>query len=410
MFNTPMSKQRLTFSTLLLFLGLVSVSGCGGGSSKSTNVGNNIDNAPVLQVPATGEAGDGRLTEIIEYLRIESNLPALAGVLIYDGEIIELGVSGRRAITSDNEVTIEDKWHVGSLTKSMTSTLAAKLVQENIIQWHTTIAEVYPELSDSMQSQYLSVKLSELLSHTAGFEENLPSLANYYQDNDEITIQRQKMVEEALMLQPNNARGEFHYSNLSYMVAGAMMEKLTGQSWELLINNYVFQPLNMTNTGFGAPDIEGDFQQPVGHSQSGNSWQAVMVSDSEIADNPPVIGPAGTVHASLTDMARYLSAHLTGARGESVHGFLSAEMFAVLHQDTSGTGYSLGWGINDGVLIHSGSNTMWLAKAVIRPQNNTAIFVVTNAADLVSSDSKAVIATDKLIEEIRKRASLVYGD
>lgn len=410
MLNTSMLKQRLTVNTFLFLFTILSVSSCGGGSSSGASVGSSVDNAPVLQVPATGEAGDGRLTEIIDYLRIESNLPALAGILIHDGEIIDIGVSGNRAITASIAVTTEDKWHIGSLTKSMTATLAAKLVQDNIIQWHTTIAEVYPELSDGMQSQYLSVTLSELLSHTAGFKENLPSLTNYFQSDDDITVQRQQMVEEALLLKPNNDRGEFHYSNLSYMLAGAMMEKLTGQSWEELINNYVFLPLNMTSAGFGAPDITGDIQQPVGHSQSGNSWQAVMVTDNEIADNPPVLGPAGTVHASLMDMAKYLSAHLIGASGESVTGFLSAEMFAILHQDTSGTGYSLGWGINDGVLIHSGSNTMWLAKAVVRPQNNTAIFVVTNAADLVASDSKAVYATDKLIEELRKRASLVYGD
>lgn len=407
----PSLENRLLPSAIFLACMMIFM-GCGGGSSSGNSsqpTTGNINNGQTVSAPPTGQAGDGTLQDIVSFIRIEANLPALAAVLIHDGEVIEVAADGRRSINSDISVTLDDKWHLGSITKSMTATLAARLIEGGQMDWQMTVLDVYPELADSMNAHYQTATLATLFTHTAGFIENLPTTSNYALSEDEITIQRQKMLEEALLLTPDNTTGSFKYSNLSYMVAGAMMEKVTGFSWETLMQMYVFDPLDMANSGFGSPDEHNDLQQPVGHSNSNGEWRAVT-GDAQTTDNPAILGPAGRVHASLADMANYLSLHLKGLNGQDTQDFLSAVSFEKLHTPPAGTHYALGWGINNGALIHSGSNTIWLAKTIIQPSNNTAIFVVTNSADLANSHSASVAATDKLLNEISQRAQAVYGN
>ena len=295
--NSLFSATRTWPITALVFFSMITLTGCGGGNGKQIS-------EPLPEEPVTGQAGDGNLQPIVDYIRIDEGLPALAAVLVYDGQIIEMAATGSRKINSNNVVTIEDKWHLGSLTKSMTSTLAAMLVKQGVISWNTTIAEVYPELSGVMNNNYENVRLDQLLSHTSGMRPNLPKVNSYQTSSLDIESQRQKMVDEALILNPEVDQGVFLYSNLGYMVAGAMMERLTSTSWETLLKNSLFTNLAMTNSGFGVPDDQDNLSQPVGHLSEGSGWKANNV------DNPAVMGPAGTVHSSLEDMGNYIAAHL----------------------------------------------------------------------------------------------------
>ncbi len=389
---------RTSFITVLFLLGTVLLTGCGSSDGKKIS-------EPLPVKPATGQAGDGNLADIVEYIRIDEGLPALAAVLVYDGQIVEMAATGTRKINSTTAVTIDDKWHIGSLTKSMTSTLAAMLVQQGVLSWNTTIVDVYPELSGVMNVNYENIQIDQLLSHTSGMRANLPSVNSYQNSSLDIESQRQQMIEEALMLSPEVNEGQFLYSNLGYMVAGAMMERLTNTSWETLIENNLFNSLAMTSSGFGIPDVQDNLSQPVGHLSQGSGWQA------NNTDNPAVMGPAGIVHSSLEDMANYLAAHLAGARGNDVSGLLTAEEFSKLHTPADNSEYALGWVISENLLWHNGSNTKWLADVKISPEKNAAIFIVTNAADLQDGqNSSSYKAVDSLTDELVKRLEARYGN
>jgi CubicO group peptidase (beta-lactamase class C family) len=375
------------------------LSGCGGGNGKK------ISEPLPNEKPATGQAGDSNLSQIVDYIRIDSGLPALAAVLVHDGQIVEMSAQGSRKIGSDIAVTGEDKWHLGSLTKSMTSTLAALLVQQGVINWNTTIADVYPELLGVMNSEYENIQLDQLLSHTSGMRANIPALNSYKDSSLDIESQRQKMVEEALVLNPEVEEGTFKYSNLGYMVAGAMMERLTNTSWETLIENNLFTNLAMTTSGFGVPDVQDNLSQPIGHLSQGSGWKA------KNEDNPAVLGPAGTVHSSLEEMGNYIAAHLAGARGNDVAGLLTASEFSKLHTAAANSDYALGWNVTSYGLEHNGSNTLWLANIKIYPEKNLAIFIVTNAADIQrDQNSQSIKAIEELTNELVTRAETAFSN
>ena len=102
------------------------------------------------------------------------------------------------------------------------------------------------------------------------------------------------------------------------------------------------------------------------------------------ADNPAAIGPAGTVHISMADLALYMAAHLAGARGQG--GLLEPASFQHLHTAAPGTAYAQGWALEEqswtgGVALnHNGSNERWFARLWLAPGRDFGLFTVTNAA------------------------------
>jgi len=236
---------------------------------------------------------------------------------------------------------------------------------------------------------------------------NIPDLNKYHASSLDVEEQRQQILQDALILAPEVNSGEYLYSNLGYIVAGAMIERLTNTSWEVLLENNLFTSLAMTSSGFGAPDIQNNLTHPVGHASKGDGWHAITSGN---VDNPAALGPAGTVHSSLEDMGRYIAAHLAGARGTDVEGLLNSSEFTKLHTPMSNANYSLGWGVSDSLLEHNGSNTFWLASIQIHVEKNVALFIVTNGVDLQNQQkSVAKKAVDRLSVELFKRADAVFG-
>ena len=87
-----------------------------------------------------------------------------------------MGVSGKRQADQSIAVILHDRWHIGSLTKSMTATIAMKLVEQGLIKLDSTILDVFPNLVGQIKSQYETVTLGQLLSHTGGLVCDLPDI------------------------------------------------------------------------------------------------------------------------------------------------------------------------------------------------------------------------------------------
>src|SRR5688572_3991477 len=115
------------WSVMLL---VVALAACGGGGD-----GSGPAPLPTTTAPAAGTLGDGRLNELIEWARASQNAPALAAVVIRHGQVVERGAVGLRSTDATVRVTTADQWHIGSITKSMTATLAALLVEDGLITW-----------------------------------------------------------------------------------------------------------------------------------------------------------------------------------------------------------------------------------------------------------------------------------
>ncbi|MBI2436026.1 MAG: beta-lactamase family protein [Candidatus Hydrogenedentes bacterium] len=359
------------------------------------------------QQPATRPAvpiddAEAALKDLIPRLRNEKKLVGLAAMVMVDGQVIASAVDGERKKGSGVQLEIGDRWHLGSITKSITATMIARLVESGKMQWSDELAQYFPEAS--VHEDWKPVTIRQLLTHTSGAPANFSFLTPRHKParGPERTQARREAVLKMLAEQPEYPPGEsMLYSNAGYTIAGAMAEKATGETWEDLVQREVFDPLDLKGAGFGPPKSSDDtLEQPRGHRTS-LLWK-VSVNDDE--DNTPIIAPAGWVHMTLGDLCVYATEHLRGDLGEGK--LLSAETYKLLHTPKLDQ-YACGWVRNEPsadiphtVYWHNGSNTLWYALVAFIPEKNMVVAVTSNDGNIENAEAAAweVVKTCAQIE------------
>jgi CubicO group peptidase (beta-lactamase class C family) len=379
-----MSPTRFLALSLLL-------AACGGG-----------DDDPPAEPDAGAEpdAATDDLSAALEAIRAGHDVPALTAALATPDGVVEIGAAGTRHRDTDVAVTTDDQWHLGSCTKAMTATLVAFAVEEGRLGWDTTLAEALPALAAEMHADYRDVPIEWLLAHRAGtwstFEGHEAELA-VISDDDPLPTQRAVFTEIVLTQAPELAPGTaFAYSNAGYMIAGAILEAEYGVAWETLITDRLFDPLGMSSCGFGAPGTEAALDQPWGH----NGEAMTPVPPGPFADNPPAVGPAGTVHCALADWAKFGALQL-GAHPELI---TTASLDRMHTPPFPADGYAHGWALGNDPLVgdylaHDGSNTLWLAVIMLLPDDDQILLVAANAATQATN----IAVNDALIELAGRR-------
>ena len=310
--------------------------------------------------------------------------PALFAAVIDEQGVRAVGAAGVRRQGSPEKVTIHDLIHIGSDTKAMTSTMLAVLVEDGVFPygWETTIADVFPELVGEIHPDYHAVDLFQLVRMTGGLPTNAKDWW-VHQDEPDIIERRYAILRDNLMEPPAGPVGEHLYSNLGYMVAGAMAESLTGQkSWETLMEDHLFAPLGITTAGFGPPGTPDAVDQPWGHylDQMGQ-WTPVQ------SDNPEAFGPAGRVHISIEDWAKFIALWFSSQTPAILDRATLDELIVTDSED-----YAAGWFVFQpdwagGIaLTHDGSNTLWSATLSIAPDRGIAYLAAANAGDPTTSN------------------------
>lgn len=345
---------------------------------------------------ASEVADDPGIKLLLKRILAKHNLPALSAAIVTSEGMKKAAVAGVRKSHTNVEATINDLWHLGSDTKAMTASLMAMLVEEGKLQWTDTLASVMPEIRELKTSRLGKVMVKQLLHHSAGLKKNAVDWWAFAKKGDSVKEQRLAVLREAA--RTPLSKDQFLYSNVGYVLAGCVIEQLSGMDWEQMMRERLFKRLNMTSAGFGGVGTPGKIDQPWPHEANGTP----MPQNGPLTDNAQVMGPAATVHASLNDWAMFITDHLKGARGEPA--LLKTESYKALHTPEP-LNYAKGWSIvprpwaSGTVLTHTGDNTMNHCTVWIAPAKGFAILVCTNR----SAQEKAVDeVTSLLIQECLK--------
>jgi CubicO group peptidase (beta-lactamase class C family) len=311
----------------------------------------------------------------------EGKIPALAAAAVLDGKIVAAGVTGQRKFGDPTPAALDDRFHIGSCTKSMTATLAALLVADGKIRWTTTVAEVFPKMTVS--AGFREATLLQLLSNTGGAPHEIPPAIwnDAVKDREKPEArQRLDLVKALLKLPPDYPPGTRNvYSNAGFTIAGAMLETVSGMPYQKLAEKRLFSPLHLTTAGFGAPGSPRKIDQPWGHLL--RDGKPFPVPPGPDADNPPAITPAGRAHLSILDLARYASFHL----GTTEDPPLPSGSLEILHTIAPpATDYALGWVVlqrpwaGGTALMHNGTNTLNYTVIWIAPEKKFAAVATCN--------------------------------
>ncbi len=341
------------------------------------------------------------LEEYADELRLENDIPGMAIAVVSADSISEMFVLGYRQYGKEDKIEIDDRFHIGSNTKSMTSFLAGLLVEEGLIDWDTKFLELFPEWQSEIHPAYWSVSLEELLSHKA-------KIQHFWSDTEftGIQIEKSSKAEEriefnkyALAQDPISPDSlGFSYSNAGYSIAAQMLEEASGQTWENLMNQTFNDELDL-DLIFSWPNKENP-EQPWGH------WSG----DGEIYPCPPDddynlnwIEPGGDVSISMPNYVKYIQLHMKGLEGED--NVLRSSTYTRMHSGKAGAVYGLGWGDSkrEGhrYSSHAGSAGTFFANALIDKTESIAYLILMNGD---SPDAR------QAVKDLNKKMEELYGN
>ena len=271
------------------------------------------------------------------------------------------------------------RWHIGSISKSFTATLVMRLVDRGELDLDAPVEQFLSAYESQIHPDWRAVTLRQLLSHTGGAPANAPRSV-MRETRDRPPYEGRRAALAAIWSDPlESSPGKFLYSNVGYVLAGLIIEEVMGVSWEDAILTEIAAPLGLSSLGFGAP-TEPDAAR--GH-RSFWGFATPVEPEDPWSDNPRWMGPAGTIHLSMDDLARWGQMHIDACAGR-VPNFLSQDSCRTM-QTSVASEYGLGWVVQstqpEGSMIwHNGSNTMWYAILLIVPESELVIAIATNIA------------------------------
>jgi CubicO group peptidase (beta-lactamase class C family) len=339
----------------------------------------------------------------LEKIRSEHDVPALAAAVIDEDKLVAEGVCGLRNVAHQVPASMDDQWCLASCTKSMTASLAAMLVEDGKIRWDSTVGEIFPDLTEGINHAWREVTLEQLLVHRSGAPHEPPKdlWAEALKQEGTLEKQRLEFVTGLLHREPSKPPGtHWIYSDSGYAIAGTMLERVSGESWENLMRKRLFEPLGLKSAGFGTPATPGKLDQPWGHRGYEPPFEPVPPGPD--ADYPPAIAPAAAVHMNISDFARYAAWHVAGSRGRAA--LLKPESFHKMHTPPEEQEYAMGWAVTKRrwargtALMHSGDNDTFYSLMWLAPRENTC-FVATCNADCTRASEACDDAIRMLINK-----------
>lgn len=329
-------------------------------------------------------------------------LPAMAALVLKNGQVLASGVTGVRKLGDSTPATLDDAWAIGACSKAITATIAATVVDEGKLGWGTTLDKLLPDMP--VDRALANVTLDALLQHHAGFDRDPPkALLDAALTNKDPSAGRRELVRAIVSKPPAQAPGPYAYSNVAYLVVGVALEHATGKSFEALVRERVFDPLGMRSCGFGSPSAGAAAGPPStvwGHTNV--SGKLVPTPAAEEARIAPPLAPSGAMRCNLGDWAKFLRHHLRVPEGVTP----LARRESLLHVHTplfdkkTAAGFyiePLEWSAG-GALHQFGSSGTFFASAWLAPSMGLMFLVATNADTATTSE-----AVDKTSVALFKR-------
>ena len=329
----------------------------------------NVNASPTQEAETDFTAIDAYVNEQM----INLGIPGLALGIVQDGQIAHLQGFGI-ADSSGRAITPQTPLRIGSLTKSFTALAVMQLVEAGKIDLDAPVQTYLPWFTAADIEASAQMTVRHLLNQTSGFStKDGNRFWGSQGDLEEIV----RSLETIKLTQPVGTT--FQYSNINYMTAGLILEKVSGQSYGDYVAQYIFTPLDMRNS-YSSPTLA-----KAGGLSEGHIYMFGQVFRNE-GPKPPAYLPTGLLMSSIEDMALYAAAQLNeGRNGES--SILSPQGFTELHTPAipaEGGYYAMGLfvGMLEGkpVINHNGDDGRAHGYIFLSPEDKLGVVLLANAS------------------------------
>jgi CubicO group peptidase (beta-lactamase class C family) len=329
-------------------------------------------------------------------------VPGLAIAVVKNGQVVLAKGYGLRNVEKNLPVTPDTIFAIGSSTKAFTTMAMAMLVEEGKLAWDEPVTTYLPRftLKDDVAGKRMTPR--DLVTHRSGLPRH--DLVWY-----NAKLSRQDLVDRLPYLEPNeDFREKFQYQNLMFLTAGHLTATVAGMSWEEVLRTRILDPIGMRNSNFAVTESQKsqDFASPY------------TLKDKTAIDVPfrviDTMGPAGSINASVTDMAKWVELNLSG----TVDGkrIVAARQLAELHRpqmviqtfpglfedpEIQQPSYGLGWFIESyrgRKRVHHGGNIDgFSAMVALMPNDGLGVVVLSNLNGTPLPTIVARHATDRML-------------
>ena len=227
-------------------------------------------------------------------------VPGVAVVIVSGGQIKSLNGYGVRRAGTREKVTPDTVFRLASLSKSFAGTAASVLVNEGKISWDTTIMSVLPDVAFKNARYGKQLTLRHALGQSSGLPRH--TYSHYIDEGMSYANAVQRLRYVNFVCPPGKC---FEYQNVIYSLAGDMIKKKSGMSFENYVEQKIFDPLGMRSASYGLANYTASPNRASPHIATGKRWIPTAVTPNWYR-----VAPAAGVNASIVDMSRFLLAQM----------------------------------------------------------------------------------------------------
>jgi CubicO group peptidase (beta-lactamase class C family) len=330
-----------------------------------------------------------KIDRLTERVRQEFNVPGIAVAVVKDGEVLHMKGYGVRSIATGEKTDENTLFAIASNTKAFTTAALGILIDEGKLNWDSRVIEIIPEfrLYDSYVTE--DFRIRDLLTHRSGLGLGAGDLM-MWPDSAMFTAE-DIIINLRHLRQASPFRTRYDYDNLLYVVAGEVVERISGISWEAFVETRIMHPLGMTGSSASFRGLRDRSNIIDAHVPVDDVLQVAPKQENRLHNS------SGGIYSNISDLSKWVICQLNRGRygpslekqifSEEVH----MEMWSPQTiKSLSGNGpykshfsvYGLGWNMTDinGFLqvFHTGTHTGIVTRVTMLPELNLGIIVLTN--------------------------------
>lgn len=333
------------------------------------------------------QIAESKLDELVTKTMKTFNVPGIAVAIVKDGKIVLSKGYGVTNIKTQQKVDGNTLFGIASNSKAFTTAALAMLVDENKIKWDDKVTKYIPEFK--MYTDYVTTEFTirDLLTHRSGLGLGAGDLM-IWPDGHNFTPK--DIINNIQYLKPvSSFRSQYDYDNLLYVIAGEVIERVSGKSWCEFIESRILKPLQMNNSAASWNRLKDTTNTIVPHVPTNGKLEIIKRYTN------PIFDAAAGIYSSTNDLSKWAIAQMNnGKYGDNQQLFSEQQHKEMWSSQTilpnreivpykgNFTSYGLGWRLNDlnGHLqvSHTGGLDGIVTQTILIPDIKLGIIVLTN--------------------------------
>jgi CubicO group peptidase (beta-lactamase class C family) len=370
------------------------------------------------------------IDNLVERSRKAFDVPGIAVAVIKDGQVIHAKGYGLRSLNSTEKVDENTLFGIASNSKAFTAAALGILIDEGKIKWDDKVRDYIPEFK--LYSPFVTEEFTirDLLTHRSGLGLGAGDLM-FFPDSSDFTL-KDVIYNLRFLKAVSSFRTKYDYDNNLYIVAGEVIKRVSGESWDDFVEERIMKPLGMTHSAASFDRLKDKSDIIDAHAPVNGKVQVIARSTLKVGHS------AGGINSCISDLSKWVMVQLANGKYGDAPG---KQLFSTeVHEDmwspqtiievhnpgpykTHFAAYGLGFGIADVMgykqMSHTGGLEGMVTQITMIPELNLGIIVLTNqqeggAFTSITNQIKdgylGITGTDRVTEYSAHRQEAVEGE